>query len=105
MRTGLAMALAAWACATAGCGGPPAEKFVPVAGRVTVSGQPLTTGHVGFIPDESRGTRHPEYSIGDVRPDGQFSLVTNDKSGVRLGWYKVVVWAPAEPMSPTPSYE
>jgi hypothetical protein len=89
--------------ASAGCG-PPEEKFVRVAGRLKVGGKPLDRGQIGFIPDESRGTTHPQYSIGEVRPDGGYELVTNDKAGVRPGWYKVVAWVSAEPISPSPSY-
>lgn len=89
----------------AGCGGPPPEKFVTVSGRVKVGGKALTTGDIGFIPDEAAGNPHPEYCIGDIKPDGTFTLVTNDKAGVRPGAYKVVVWAWAEPLSPAPTYD
>jgi hypothetical protein len=83
---------------TAGCKGKPEEKFVSVEGQVLVDGKPLTTGFIGFIPDEERGTKHPEYSLCEISPDGKFKLATNDKSGVRPGWYKVVVWASSEPL-------
>jgi hypothetical protein len=86
------------------CGKPP-EKYVRVAGKVMVNGVPLTGGQVGFMPDETSGTTHFEYSIGEVQPDGTYQLVTNDKGGVRPGWYRVVVWASVEPMSPTPAYD
>ena len=105
MRTcHIALLWAASAVSLSGCKGQPSEKFVTVEGRLMVEGQPVTTGHIGFIPDESRGNMHPEYSIGDIQPDGKFKLVTNDKGGVRLGWYKVVIWAASEPISPTPTF-
>jgi hypothetical protein len=92
----------AWAvCAgilAGGCKGKNSEKFVSVEGRVLVDGKPLSTGFIGFMPDESRGTTHPEYSLCEISPDGKFKLVTNDRSGVRLGWYKVVVWASSQPL-------
>ena len=88
----------------AGCSSP-GEKLVVVEGRVTVNGNAVGTGHVGFIPDESKGTAHPEYSVGDLRPDGKFTLATNAKGGVRPGWYKVVVWASAEPLPENPVYD
>jgi hypothetical protein len=89
----------------AGCGGPPPEKFVTVSGRVTVGGKPLSTGQIGFVPDESAGNPHPEYPTAAIQSDGTFTLATNDKAGVRPGWYKVVVWAWAEPVPLAPVYD
>ncbi len=88
-----------------GCGSPPPEKFVTVSGRVTVSGKPLTAGQLAFIPDEPQGNTHAEYSLGDLQPDGTYTLATNDKGGVRPGRYKVVVWAWAEPVPAAPAYD
>jgi len=99
------MLLVSMTCYAAGCKSKQEVKFVTVEGRVLVAGKPLTSGQIGFIPDESRGATHPEYSIGEMQSDGTFKLVTNDKNGVRPGWYKVVVWASVEPMPATPSYD
>lgn len=103
MRTRGAALLAA--ALAAGCGGPPPEKFVAVSGRVTVGGKALGTGQIGFIPDEAQGNAHPEYPMGLLQPDGAYTLATNDKGGVRPGWYKVVVWAWAEPLPAAPVFD
>jgi hypothetical protein len=73
------------------------EKFVPVAGKVTVAGKPLTFGTVGFLPDGGRGNERGQASLGEIQADGSFRLLTAGRDGVPLGWYKVLVWATKDP--------
>jgi hypothetical protein len=55
----------------AGCGdGRPAR--VPVSGMVLIDGQPLTRGHVKFVPSNGRP------SIGKIAEDGKFTLTCFD---------------------------
>ena len=96
LRARLAVALvAALSLSAAGCGdGRP--KRVPVSGRVTIDGEPLTYGFVRFHPQE--GGRLGQSRIG---PDGRFSLTTYDKGdGVTVGTHAVEVLA-GEPVSDT----
>jgi hypothetical protein len=82
--------------ATLGCSAP-AEKLVPVVGRVTLDGKPWTVGDVGFFPAASRGNAIGRASIGVIQPDGTYQVFTAGKPGVPSGWYKVVVWATTDP--------
>jgi hypothetical protein len=74
-----------------GCGG---IRRVPVAGTVTLDGQPFTGGHLVFSPDVSKGNIYRINCRGRVK-DGHYELETNavDRTdsgpGVPLGWYKV----------------
>jgi hypothetical protein len=54
-----------------GCGdGRP--RRVAVAGRVTIDGQPLTTGNIRFYPAANRA------ATAAIQPDGRFTLSTYD---------------------------
>ncbi|HWG42546.1 MAG TPA: hypothetical protein VN688_07145 [Gemmataceae bacterium] len=71
-----------------GCGKPSA-KLVPVAGKVTLGGQPITAGHVSLVPlskEEKAGL-----SSGSIGSDGSYKILTNNKEGAPLGKYKVTV--------------
>jgi hypothetical protein len=74
----------------AGCG----VKRVPVAGTVTVDGQPLNVGQLVFTPDTAKGNMHSIVCTSRIR-DGHYDLETNGVTrsdsgkGVPLGWYKV----------------
>jgi hypothetical protein len=84
------LALAAFAA----CGYPgQGEKLVPVAGRVTVDGRPLTFGAVSFRPDPSRGNASRHHPTGTIDADGRFELYTTGEKGAPPGWYKVLVFA------------
>jgi len=74
-----------------GCGSNP-PALVPVQGKVSYRGIPLSTGTVVFIPDSSRGNTGP-LAKADVGPDGRYTLRTDDKLGVLPGWYRVTVAA------------
>lgn len=71
-------------------------KTVPVAGKVTVAGQPLTTGSVAFKPDGSKGNNSKFEPASTIGSDGSYQLITNGKSGAPPGWYKVTVVAEEE---------
>jgi hypothetical protein len=74
-----------------GCGG---VRRIPVAGTVTLDGQPFTGGHLVFSPDSAKGNTLRIKCRGRI-VDGHYDLETNgvtrseSGSGVPLGWYKV----------------
>ena len=87
--------LCAWGLLTlAGCGG---LKLVPVSGKVTQAGKPLTGGAVSFVPDASRGNKARLSCMGRIGPDGRYELTTSGVTrsetgkGAPLGWYKVTL--------------
>ena len=95
----LAAPLLASLLAAPGCGAQE-EPLYPVSGKVTVEGEPLTTGTVGLIPDLARGNASPYAPQGKLGPDGSYTIATLDRPGAAAGWYKVTVWASAnEPAS------
>jgi hypothetical protein len=72
--------------------------LVPVSGKVTVDGQPLTSGSVSLVPDVPRGNEGaqaadkmtmPSLSGGKIGPDGTYKIYTGGKEGAPLGKYKV----------------
>jgi hypothetical protein len=72
-----------------GCGSDGTER-VPVAGRVMVDGQPLSTGTIRFVPKTGRP------ASGAIQPDGSFVLTsdivhTAPETGVPRGNYQVQV--------------
>ena len=67
-----------------GCGGRPAA----VTGTVTVDGQPLDQGTVGFTPTGG-GMR----AVGLIQSDGTYELKTNRDRGLEIGEYAVTVTA------------
>lgn len=80
----------------AGCGG---VKRVPVAGTVTLDGEPLNGVVLTFAPDTAKGNNHQISCKGPVT-DGHYDLQTigitrsGSGSGVPPGWYKVTVMFP-----------
>ncbi len=77
---------AAWGCGESG------EKFVPVAGTVTLDGQPLPAGSVSFQPDASKGNTSLHIPIGQIDAQGRYEVVTVGRKGAPPGWYKVLVF-------------
>jgi hypothetical protein len=93
----------------AGCGGcAELQKVptVPVAGRVTLDGQPVPYGLVYFHPDRERGNVSPYTPLGRIEEGGSYHLFTRPNRGEGLerwlaamkrgappGWYKVEVIA------------
>jgi hypothetical protein len=98
-----AFQVAAVVCAAAlflsGCGSPSA-KLVPVSGKVTLDGQPLTAGQVTLYSTTKEKT--PEstagLSSGTVDSSGNYKILTAGKDGAPLGKYKVLVTPPMMPM-------
>jgi hypothetical protein len=100
-RRRLPLFLAAWfvGISTTGCGDSSGVgRTVPVAGKVTVDGAPLTAKStvVLFKPDASKGNTSSFEPTGTVDEDGNYTLKTNGKNGAPPGWYKVVVTAREE---------
>ena len=68
-----------------GCGdGRPSR--VPVSGRVTIDGKPLTAGYIQVCPANQRA------ATGTIGPDGRFKLTTFDPNdGCIVGKHPVAV--------------
>ncbi|SRR6266404_423586 len=82
-----------------GCGKNEADSFVPVAGKVTLDGKPLSVGSVSFRPDASKGNKSMHVPNGDITAEGNYELMTLGKKGAPLGWYKVLVFADANTLA------
>ena len=65
-----------------GCGGNPAS----VTGLVTIDGEPLERGKVGFTPT-SGGMK----ATGKIDSSGYYELRTNRESGLQVGEYEATV--------------
>ena len=86
----IALALAAillipcWGCGSAGGAVP---SLIPVKGRVTYKGQPVTKGIVRFEPDG-----YGRMASGQLRSDGSFVLTTlQEGDGVVAGEHRVTI--------------
>jgi hypothetical protein len=72
-------------CGANGAGTMP--SLVPVTGKVTFKGQPLTVGTVRFEPDD-----YGRPATGKLQPDGTFVLTTlTDGDGVVAGHHRVSI--------------
>lgn len=77
------LSLAAFAL---GCG--EGQGFVPVSGKVTIDGEPVTNGYVRFFPASGR------QSGGSLNEQGEFSLSTYEPGdGAVPGEYRIAVVA------------
>ena len=73
-----------------GCGGS-GVNTVPVTGKVTYQGSPMTHGKVTFSPEDKKLGRPAE---GIIDPEGNFSLTTiRADDGALPGEYRVAVLA------------
>lgn len=72
-----------------GCGKTEEAKLVPVQGKITVNGQPLSHATIVFKPDGDKGnTSQQEARVTlEDSSDGVYSL----KAGP--GWYRVTIFA------------
>jgi hypothetical protein len=77
----------------AGCG-KPAESLAPVAGKVTVGNEKVTSGQVTLIPQD--GKQHTDPSAGNIE-NGEYTIFTGGKEGAPFGKYKVTVNIPMMP--------
>jgi hypothetical protein len=90
------LALLLGAALAVGCGGS-SVKLVPVSGKVTVGGQPVTSGQVSFVPvTEGEGVNAKAApgsapASGQIEASGEYKLFTNGKEGAAPGKYKVTV--------------
>jgi hypothetical protein len=77
----------------AGCSGPNAAS---VSGNVTLDGQPLTTGMVGFYPEGGNGAP----ANGQIDTSGNYSVSTGTDLGLSPGKYIAIVIATKDPPQP-----
>jgi len=69
----------------AGCGSGRPET-VPVSGKITYDGKPVTEGKIVFHPEQGRS------ASGQIGPDGSYTLTTFDKGdGAVLGKHRVTI--------------
>jgi hypothetical protein len=82
-----------------GCDSSGVGKTVPVVGKITVNGEPLTTGtgYVLFRPDKAKGNDSPFEPGGTMDKDGNYRLSTKTKDGAPPGWYRVEVFVSLPP--------
>jgi hypothetical protein len=77
--------VACWGC---GPGSGTTGSLIPVKGRVTYKGQPVTTGVIKFEPDG-----YGREARGKIQSDGTFVLTTyKDGDGVVAGHHVVTVF-------------
>ncbi len=74
------------------------ETLVPVEGKVTIAGEPLTAGAVSFRPDRNAGNSSLHHPTGPIDAEGNYRLFVGQRAGAPPGSYQVVVFAnePAE---------
>jgi hypothetical protein len=94
-ETKMVAVLMGWvACLVCGCGSDGFD-MESVRGRVTLNGEPITTGTVSFRPDPAKGNTSLHHPTGPIDPEGNYQLFTAGKPGAPTGWYKVLVFADA----------
>jgi hypothetical protein len=76
-----------------GCNGESGPRYIPVTGKVTLDGEPLTGGTVYFFP-ENEG----QSSYGGITKDGTYELYCVDQAGAVMGQHRVSVEGP-QPVS------
>src|SRR5262249_56251009 len=85
-----------------GCGSP-GETFLPVEGRVTFNGKPLTKGTVVLYPDAGKGNASKHEPRGGIEADGRYKIFTPPKAGAPPGWDKGPLLC-TEPTAPNNLY-
>jgi hypothetical protein len=68
------------------------EPLVPVAGRVTLKGKPVSEGSISFRPDANKENISLHHPTGRIERDGTYRLYIREREGAPAGWYKVVVF-------------
>lgn len=66
-------------------------KLVPVSGKVTLNGKPLTAGTVSFVADSKKGNTSKHFPGGQLSADGTYELKTDGATGAPLGVFKVTI--------------
>lgn len=86
--------IAAAAAVIAGCG--PALPVAPVAGRVTLDGEPLAGATLTTQPMATDGATPGPGSFGHTNVDGQFELelVKPEMPGAIIGRHRVIITPP-----------
>lgn len=79
-----------------GCTESKPSDLVPVTGRVTLDGRPLTSGSISLRADAGETWHQPTGVISGN--DGEFVVYTNGRPGAPPGQYRVIVFA-SEPAS------
>jgi hypothetical protein len=78
-----------------GCGAR--VKTVSVSGKVSLNGQPLTTGRVIYAADASKGNTTDVGCVGRLDSQGRYTLswagrkTSEQGKGAPVGWYKVTL--------------
>ena len=83
-----------------GCGGGGEKEVIPIRGKVTCNGEPVTSGRVTFVPDADPAVdENPgKPAGGQLEENGEFELTTYVQGdGVVVGTHRVSVWR-----NPTP---
>jgi hypothetical protein len=82
-----------------GCNTAPEDVRLPVEGKVTLAGKPLTTGTVILKPDAAKGNTSKHEPRGKIDAQGNYQIETALKKGAPPGWYKVAIMAfePGDP--------
>jgi hypothetical protein len=74
--------------AAGGCGQSSGPELAPVAGRVTLDGQPLAGAQIMFQPEAAGGS--PSYGATDQ--DGRYELgFKRGVTGAMIGWHSIRV--------------
>jgi hypothetical protein len=81
-----------------GCGKGSA-KLTPVAGKVTLNGQPVTAGQVSLFTLEKEG-KAAGLMTGKIDSSGGYQIVTDNRDGAPLGKYRVTVTPSMMPAAP-----
>lgn len=103
MRSGIPIALAVALLCSGGCGSKP-ERYVaatvPVKGKITFKGKPLTEGEVTFQPTNDGRPAH-----GNIKPDGTYTLSTSkDGDGALAGVHRVGIVVVDKKLALPPKY-
>jgi hypothetical protein len=87
----MGLAVLLWVPLAAGCGSR--TPLAPVAGKVTLDGQPVTGGQVTLVSvgDAAKVDPKGSLSAGQIDSGGQYKIFTGGKEGAPLGQYKVTV--------------
>jgi hypothetical protein len=87
--------------ATAGCSRQ--RPIVPVAGKVTLNGVPVSGGQVLLAADPSNDPPIKVIPEGTTGPDGSYELSTAGRKGAPVGLYRAVVMGGESPSKKGPS--
>lgn len=92
MKFRIAAGVVGLAVLFAGCASDGRPKVVPVSGKVTQKGKPMTQGEVMFTPTGGVPGAAVTVATGQIESDGSYRLTTfNTGDGAVPGKYKVTV--------------